>query len=451
MSADALFNDAWTPSSWKEHNAGQQPTWSSEDDLSRAINELSGLPPLVFAGEARTLTEQLALAQDGKAFVLIAGDCAESFAAFSADSIRDKLRVILQMSVVLAYGGGVPTVKIARMAGQFAKPRSSDTEERDKVVLPSFRGDAVNDFAFTADARVADPQRMIKAYNQSAATLNLMRALSKGGFAALGRVHAWTQESIAASAEGRRYDALANEIERALRFMSACGIDPDLELALREVDVWTAHESLLLDYEEALTRRDSISGDWYDCSAHLLWIGERTRHLNGAHVNFLSGVKNPIGIKLGPTTTPEEVSALCERLNPARQPGRIMLFSRMGANEVSKTLPPLLRATAGLPVTWACDPMHANTFQHESGYKTRRFDDIMQELHGFFDACIAADVWPGGVHVELTGENVTECLGGTEAVMGSDLEQRYETMCDPRLNARQSLDLAFETAELLRR
>ena len=404
----------------------------------------------MFAGEARTLTEQLALAQDGKAFVLIAGDCAESFAAFSADSIRDKLRVILQMSVVLAYGGGVPTVKIARMAGQFAKPRSSDTEERDKVVLPSFRGDAVNDFAFTADARVADPQRMIKAYNQSAATLNLMRALSKGGFAALGRVHAWTQESIAASAEGRRYDALANEIERALRFMSACGIDPDLELALREVDVWTAHESLLLDYEEALTRRDSISGDWYDCSAHLLWIGERTRHLNGAHVNFLSGVKNPIGIKLGPTTTPEEVSALCERLNPARQPGRIMLCSRMGANEVSKTLPPLLRATAGLPVTWACDPMHGNTYEAPSGYKTRKFDDVIDEVKGFFEVHKKLGTHPGGIHIELTGDDVTECVGGGEAISHEDLSSRYESACDPRLNHTQSLELAFLVAEMLR-
>lgn len=451
MSTAALFDDGWTPDSWKKRNADQQPNWTNADQLSDALSELSALPPLVFAGEARTLTEHLALAQEGKAFVLVAGDCAESFAAFSADSIRDKLRVILQMSVILSYGGGVPTIKIARMAGQFAKPRSSDTEERDGVTLPSFRGDAVNDFAFDEVARLPDPQRMIKAYHQSAATLNLMRALSKGGFAALGRVHAWTQESIATSAEGRRYDELANEIERALRFMNACGIDPEVEPTLREVDVWTAHEALLLGYEEALTRQDSITSDWYDCSAHLLWIGDRTRKLDGAHVEFLSGVENPIGIKLGPRSSPEEVSALCDRLNPTRRPGRIVLFSRMGAEAVAKSLPPLLRATAGQPVIWACDPMHANTFQHESGYKTRRFDDIMQELHGFFDACIAGDVWPGGVHIELTGENVTECLGGTEAVRGTDLEQRYETMCDPRLNARQSLDLAFETAELLRR
>jgi 3-deoxy-7-phosphoheptulonate synthase len=447
-----LFEDGWRPDGWRARPVEQQPDWPDPAALDDALAELAALPPLVFAGEARTLREQLAAAQDGRAFVLVAGDCAESFQAFSADSIRDKLRVILQMSVVLMYGSGVPTIKVARMAGQFSKPRSAPTETRGDITLPSFRGDTVNDFAFDDLARRPDPTRLVRAYYQSAATLNLVRAFAKGGFADLSRVHAWNQEFVASSPEGRRYEELAAEIERALRFMRACGIDLETELQLHEVDIWTAHEALLLGYEEALTRRDSISGDWYDCSAHLLWIGERTRRLDGAHIEFLAGVHNPIGVKLGPTTTPEEVVALCDRLDPRRMPGRLVLFSRMGADRVGEVLPPLLRAVKqhGHPVVWACDPMHGNTFQHESGYKTRRFDDIMRELHGFFAACNAADVWPGGAHVELTGENVTECLGGTDAVLGNQLDHRYETMCDPRLNARQSLDLAFETAALLR-
>ena len=407
----------------------------------------------MFAGEARTLTETLASAQDGRAFLLVAGDCAESFEAFSADAIRDKLRVILQMSVVLTYGSGVPTIKVGRMAGQFAKPRSSPTEVRDEVELPSFRGDTVNEFAFDAAGRRPDPERLVRAYHQSAATLNLVRAFAKGGFADLSRVHAWNEEFVAASPEGRRYDVLAAEIERALRFMQACGIDLDAELALHQVDVWTAHEALLLEYEEALTRRDSITGDWYDCSAHLLWVGDRTRQPRGAHVEFLAGVHNPVGVKLGPSTTPEDLVSLCERLNPQRRPGRLVLFSRMGADRVSDALPPLLRAVrlADHPVLWACDPMHGNTFVHASGYKTRRFDDVLREVHGFFAACEAADVFPGGLHVELTGDNVTECLGGSQEVLDEHLERRYETICDPRLNARQSLDLAFDVAGLLRR
>jgi len=452
VSTAELFDDGWTPAAWRARPAAQQPEWPDEDAVEAALTSLRAMPPLVFAGEARTLTEQLALAQQGKAFVLVAGDCAESFQAFSADAIRDKLRVILQMSVVLMYGSGVPTVKIGRIAGQFSKPRSAQTETRDGVTLPSFRGDTVNDFAFDELARRPDPARLVQAYHQSAATLNLVRAFAKGGFADLSRVHAWNQEFVASSTEGRRYEAVAGEIERALRFMRACGIDLEAELALHEVDVWTAHEALLLGYEEALTRRDSITDDWYDCSAHLLWIGERTRERDGAHVEFLAGVRNPLGVKLGPTATPEEVIALCERLNPTREPGRLVLFSRMGADAIDAALPPLLHAVqnAAHPVLWACDPMHGNTFQHESGYKTRRFDDIMRELRSFFTACKAADVWPGGVHIELTGEDVTECLGGADAVLGADLERRYETMCDPRLNARQSLDLAFEVAELLR-
>ncbi|MFO7590297.1 MAG: 3-deoxy-7-phosphoheptulonate synthase class II [Acidimicrobiia bacterium] len=452
-SADLTPDEEWEPASWRARAAAQQPDWPDAEALEAALDQLRAMPPLVFAGEARTLTEHLALAHEGRAFLLVAGDCAESFQAFSADAIRDKLRVILQMSVVLTYGSGVPTVKAARIAGQFSKPRSSDTETRDGVTLPSFRGDSVHDFQFDESSRRPDPQRLVQAYHQSAATLNLVRAFAKGGFADLSRVHAWNQEFVASSPEGRRYEAVAGEIERALQFMRACGIDLEAELQLHEVDVFTAHEALLLGYEEALTRRDSITDDWYDCSAHLLWVGERTRDLDGAHVEFLSGVHNPIGVKLGPSVTPAEAVALCDRLDPLHTPGRLVLFSRMGADRVSDALPPLLDAVAasGHPVVWACDPMHGNTFQHDSGYKTRRFEDIMRELRGFFDACRGAGVWPGGVHIELTGENVTECLGGADAVLGDHLEQRYETMCDPRLNARQSLDLAFEVAELLRR
>ncbi len=443
----------WAPDTWQRRPAAQQPDWPDRGALGTVLDELRTLPPLVFAGESRALTDALGAVSDGRGFVLQAGDCAESFDAFSADSIRDKLKVILQMAVVLTYGSGVPVVKLGRIAGQFAKPRSSPTETRESVELPSFRGDMVNDFAFDEDARRPDPQRLLRSYHQSASTLNLLRAFAKGGFADLSRVHAWNLEYLDSSAEGRRYESLAAEIERALRFMAACGIDLDAELQLHQVDFYTSHEALLLGYEEALTRRDSLTGDWYDCSAHLLWIGERTRQLDGAHVEYLSGVHNPLGVKLGPTATGDEAVALCERLNPTRRPGRLSFVCRMGADRIAEALPPILRAVgdAGHPVVWICDPMHGNTFQHASGYKTRDFDDVMRELHEFFVACDAAGVWPGGVHVELTGDNVTECLGGTEAVLDEHLELRYETRCDPRLNARQSLDLAFHVAELLRR
>jgi len=442
----------WSPASWQTRPADQQPEWPDADALEVALAELRRMPPLVFAGEARFLTDQLAEVAAGNAFLLHAGDCAESFEAFSANAIRDKLKIILQMSVAPMYSAGVPTVKVGRIAGQFAKPRSSPTEERDGTTLPSFRGDIVNDLAFDAAARVADPGRLLRAYNQSAATLNLLRAFTKGGFADLREVHAWNLEFTRRSGEGQRYDQLAQEIDRALRFMAACGIDLGSESRLHEVDFFTSHEALLLGYEEALTREDSLSGDWYDCSAHLLWIGDRTRNLDGAHVEFLSGVHNPVGVKLGRSATPDDVLGLCERLNPTRRPGRLTLVSRMGADAVGEALPPLLDAVkrAGHPVVWACDPMHGNTFQHSSGYKTRHLDDVVRELLNFFTACHEADVWPGGVHLELTGENVTECLGGTDEVIGARLEERYETMCDPRLNARQSLDLAFQLAELLR-
>jgi len=444
--------DAWEPSSWQRCTAAQQPDWPEPADLDSALERLRNRPPLVFAGEARTLKQSLARVAQGEGFLLHAGDCAETFDDLSANQIRDKLKVILQMSVVLTYSAGVPCVKVGRIAGQMAKPRSSPTETRDGVEMPSFRGDMVNDLAFDTEARRPDPSRMVRAYNQASATLNLLRAFTKGGFADLSRVHQWNQEFVATSSEGRRYEKLAAEIQSALRFMSACGIDLGAEMQLQQVDFYTSHEALLLCYEEALTRCDSLTADWYDCSAHLLWIGERTRQIDGAHVEFLSGVGNPVAVKLGPDASPDDAVALCSRLDPDRSPGRLTLVERMGAALVEERLPPLLDAVgrAGHPVVWACDPMHGNTFRHESGHKTRRFDDILTELQHFFTICRDSGVWPGGMHIELTGSNVTECLGGAEEVLGEHLEDRYETACDPRLNARQSLELAFRVAEWLR-
>lgn len=440
----------WSPSSWQDAPIKQQPTWPDAGAYEAALKQIASMPPLVFAGEARSLQSSLARVAAGNAFLLQAGDCAESFEEFSADNIREKLRVILQMAIVLTYSMGVPVVKVGRMAGQFAKPRSSDTETIGDLELPSFRGHIVNDPAPTAAARIPDPDRLVNAYHQSASTLNLLRAFTKGGFAALDRVHAWNQEFVASSPEGRRYDQLAAEIDRALRFMGAIGMDTESDANLREVDVWTSHEALLLGYEEALTRRDSTTGNWYDCSAHMLWIGERTRDLDGAHIEFLRGVSNPIGCKVGPSMTGEEVIALCDAVNPAMVPGRLTLITRMGADRIDDGLRPLLRAVreSGHPVVWACDPMHGNTFTAESGRKTRHFDAVVAEIEGFVRAHRAEGTWPGGIHVELTGENVTECLGGSDAI--DDLDDRYETICDPRLNARQSLDLAFRTAELIR-
>jgi len=442
----------WTPSSWQDKPAAQQPDWPDPAALGRALKQLEVLPPLVFAGEARNLTESLARVRAGEAFLLQAGDCAESFEEFSADSIRDKLKVILQMAVVLTYGTGVPTVKVGRIAGQFAKPRSSPVEQVGDLELPSFRGHIVSGHAPTAEARVPDPERLVAAYHQAASTLNLLRAFTKGGFADLSKVHLWNQEFVASSREGRRYEAIASEIDRAMRFMAACGIDLEKEAQLHQVDFYTSHEALLLGYEQALTREDSLTGDWYDCSAHLLWLGDRTRQLDGAHVEFLSGVGNPIGCKLGPSATPAEAVALCERLDPDRAPGRLTLISRMGAARVTELLPPIVAAVegAGHPVVWVCDPMHGNTFTSPSGRKTRHFDHVLDEIQGFFSVMRAAGVWPGGVHVELTGEDVTECLGGAEEVLEDHLDTRYLTTCDPRLNARQSLDLAYRVVELLR-
>jgi 3-deoxy-7-phosphoheptulonate synthase len=442
----------WSPESWRRHTAEQQPAWPDEIRLEKALKELAGVPPLVFAGEARRLRGALAEVGAGRAFLLQAGDCAESFADFSADSIRDKLKVILQMAIVLTYGAGVPVVKVGRIAGQFAKPRSSPTEVVGDEEIDAFRGHMVNDEAPDRDARIPDPARLVAAYHQSASTLNLVRAFTKGGFADLSQVHLWNQQFVASSEEGRRYEQIAGEIDRALRFMAACGIDLGREEALHEVDFYTSHEALILGYEEALTRRDSITGDFYDCSAHMLWVGERTRSVDGAHVEFLSGIHNPVGAKIGPSATPADVRALCERLDPERTPGRLTLISRMGAGRAGTVLPPLLEAVrdAGHPVVWACDPMHANTFTSEGGRKTRRFDDIVAELAGFFDAHRQVGTWPGGVHVELTGDDVTECLGGFGDIAEDQLHERYTTTCDPRLNARQSIDLAFRVAEFLR-
>jgi len=416
------------------------------------LKTLAGVPPLVFAGEARRLTGALAEVAEGRAFLLQAGDCAESFTDFSADSIRDKLKVILQMAVVLTYGAGVPVVKVGRIAGQFAKPRTSATERVGDVELESFRGHMVNDDAPHAEGRVPDPRRLVTAYHQSASTLNLLRAFTKGGFADLSQVHLWNQQFVASSEEGRRYEQMAAEIDRALRFMSACGIDLVGEESLHQVDFFTSHEALILGYEEALTRQDSLTGDFYDCSAHMVWVGERTRQLGGAHLEFLAGIRNPVGAKIGPTATPDEVLGLCARLDPDRTPGRLTLITRMGADRVADALPPLLGAVrdAGHCVVWACDPMHGNTFASDGGRKTRRFDDILRELRGFFDAHRGAGTWPGGVHVELTGDDVTECLGGFGDILEDQLHLRYTTTCDPRLNARQSIDLSFRVAELLR-
>ena len=448
----AVTESTWTPSSWRELPAGQQPEWPDPGALATVRERLRALPPLVFAGEARALLSALGEVSEGRAFVLQAGDCVESFRDVTAPTIREKLKILLQMSAVLTFGATLPVIKVGRIAGQFAKPRTEPTEVVDGVEMLSFRGHSVHSDEPNAEARVPDPERLIQAYYQAASTLNLLRAFTKGGFADLTHVHTWNREFVASSPAGQRYEALASEIERALRFMQAVGIDLTRSPTLHEVDVWTSHEGLLLEYEEALTRTDSLTGRPYDCSAHMLWIGQRTRELGGAHVEFFSGVDNPIGVKLGPDATAEDVLALSERLNPHHVPGRLTLITRMGADRVEEILPPLLRAVreAGVPVVWVCDPMHANQFRTPSGTKTRHFDAIMAELQGFFSAHRAEGTWPGGVHIEFTGDDVTECLGGSEAVLEDQLDHRYETLCDPRLNGRQSLDLAFRIAELMR-
>ena len=441
----------WTPDRWRSRPVTQQPDWPNGVAAEMALAELRELPPLVFGGEARTLRAELGEVAAGRAFLLQAGDCAESFAEISTAAVHDRLRVILQMAIVLTYGSGSHIVKVARMAGQFAKPRSSSVETVDGVELPVYRGDIVNSVEPDPAQRTPDPRRMLTAYHHSAAKLNLIRSLSTGGFGGLDQVHAWNRDFVASSPIGERYDAIASEIARALRFVHASRIGRDSG-AMNRVDIWTSHEALLLAYEEALTRRDDLTDDWYDTSAHMLWIGERTRALDAAHVDFISGIGNPVGCKLGPTATTAEALELCERLNPARAPGKLTLISRMGAGQVSEVLPPLLAAVrdAGHPVVWVCDPMHANTIKiAESCRKTRRFADIVAEVEAFFAACTSESVWPGGLHIELTGDDVTECLGGGDELSEDDLDQRYSTMCDPRLNARQSLDLAFQVSGML--
>lgn len=434
--------------SYRDLVAAQQPTWPDRAVLEEAVAELRSLPPLVFAGECDRLRDRLAEAAEGRAFVLMGGDCAETFADATADAIRRRIKTVLQMAVVLTYGASLPVIKMGRMAGQFAKPRSSDEETREGVTLPAYRGDAVNGFAFTPEARTPDPRRLVRAYHTAASTLNLIRAFTSGGFADLRQVHEWNRGFVGNTAKAR-YEELAGEIDRAMAFMAACGADFD---NLRTVEFFSSHEALLLDYERALTRIDSRTQLPYDVSAHFLWIGERTRQLDGAHVELLSKVRNPIGVKLGPTTTPEQALALAEKLDPEREPGRLTFVTRMGAKAIRDALPPLVTAVAdaGLRPVWVCDPMHGNTFTTGSGYKTRRFDEVVDEVRGFFEVHRSLGTVPGGLHIELTGDDVTEILGGVEDIDDDALATRYETLCDPRLNHQQSLELAFLAADMLR-
>ena len=442
----------WHPDRWRTLHAAQAPEYDDADALARVEARLRRVPPLVFAGEARRLRTQLGAVARGEAFLLQGGDCAESFAELHPDTIRDTFRVLLQMAVVLCFGATSPVVKMGRMAGQFAKPRSAGTETRDGVTLPAYRGDIINGIEFTPEARRNDPERMVQAYHQSAATLNLLRAFAQGGYADLQRVHRWTLDFVADSPQGERYRALADRLDEALRFMAACGVTSDTVPQLRETELFTAHEALLLPYEQALTRIDSLTGAWYDCSAHFLWIGERTRQLDGAHVDFLSGVGNPIGVKVGPGVTPDELLALIDRLDPDNEAGRLTLISRMGADRVGERLPDLVRATRreGRHVVWCCDPMHGNTQVAFNGLKTRDFNRVLREVRAFFEVHAAEGSHAGGVHVEMTGKDVTECLGGAQAIDEAGLDQRYDTHCDPRLNASQAIELAFMLADELK-
>ena len=442
---------AWVPTSWRHHEARQLPDYPDQGALATAEATIAKFPPLVFAGEARVLTEQLAEVATGRAFLLQGGDCAESFAEFHPDNIRDTFRVLLQMAVVLTYASKLPVVKVGRMAGQFAKPRSAPTEERDGVSLPSYRGDNVNDIAFTPEARRPDPQRMVQGYNQSAATLNLLRAFAQGGYANLVQVHRWTLDFMGRSPWAERYQALADRIGDALDFMAACGLDPEIVPQLQGTRFYTSHEALLLPYEQAMTRQDSLTGDWYDTSAHLLWIGDRTRFDGSAHVEFLRGIGNPIGIKCGPSLEPDMLLRLLDTLDPRRVAGRITLISRYGQDKIEKGLAPLIRAVKreGRPVVWSCDPMHGNVVKAANGYKTRPFERILAEVRGFFAVHRAEGTHGGGVHIEMTGQNVTECTGGAVAITDEGLAARYHTHCDPRLNAGQSLELAFLVADMV--
>jgi 3-deoxy-7-phosphoheptulonate synthase len=443
-SLDSLFDESLV--------AAQQPQWPGGKDgepVQAAVTRLKTLPPLVFAGECDDLKTKIAQAAAGNAFWLQGGDCAETFVAATADSIRNRIKTILQMAAVLQYYSSLPVVKVGRMAGQFAKPRSNDLETRGDVTLPAYRGDAVNDLEFTLDARTPNPQRLVDVYNTSAATLNLVRAFTQGGFADIRRVHEWNKGFIRDSSVGVRYEEMAKEIDRALSFMKSAGVDPE---SFKSVDFYSSHEALILEYEKSLTRIDSRTGDPYDVSAHFLWIGERTRQLDGAHIDFAAKIRNPIGVKLGPKSTVDDALRLIDRLDPNREPGRLTFITRMGAGKIREALPALVDGVtkSGAQVLWVCDPMHGNTFESATGYKTRQFDDVMDEVKGFFEVHKALGTHPGGIHIELTGDDVTECLGGGEKISETDLASRYETACDPRLNHSQSLELAFLVAEMLR-
>lgn len=444
---------SWKPDSWRAKPARHMPAdYPDPAALAAVEKELAGYPPLVFAGEARTLQSELARVAEGRAFLLQGGDCAESFKEFHPNNIRDTFRVLLQMSVALTFGAAMPVVKIGRIAGQFAKPRSAPTETIGGVTLPSYRGDNINGMEFDTVSRMPDPQRLLKSYGQAAATLNLIRAFASGGYADLHNVHRWNLEFVSDNPQADRYRQLANRISEALTFMEACGITAKEVRTIREVDFYTSHEALLLGFEQAMTRIDSTTGRWYDTSAHMIWIGDRTRQLDGAHVEFCRGVENPIGVKCGPSLAPDELIALLDVLNPANVPGRIVLIARFGALGIGKGLPPLVRAVMneGRSVVWSSDPMHGNTIKAENGFKTRRLDDVRSEIDSFFKICRAEGAYPGGVHLEMTGQNVTECLGGLQDISESDLSARYETHCDPRLNATQALELAFLLADELK-
>ena len=442
----------WTPDSWRARQARHIPEdYPDKDHLARVEETLSGYPPLVFAGEARRLKQRLASVAKGEAFLLQGGDCAESFKEFHPDNIRDTFRVILQMAVALTFAASKPVVKVGRIAGQFAKPRSSPVESIDGVELPSYRGDIINGMEFAPDTRAPDPDRLLQAYSQSAATLNLLRAFSQGGYADLNNVHRWMMGFVDRSPQGERYRELADKISQSLSFMAACGINPDSAPRLQQVEFYTSHEALLLGYEEAMTRVDSTTGDWYDTSAHMVWIGHRTRHLDEAHVEFCRGIRNPIGVKCGPGLETDELLRLIDTLNPQNEAGRIVLIARFGSEEIGKHLPGLVRAVeaAGKTVVWSSDPMHGNTLKTDNGFKTRPVDRILSEVRSFIDIVSSESAYPGGVHFEMTGQDVTECLGGAQAISENDLSSRYHTHCDPRLNGEQALELAFLIAEKL--
>lgn len=444
--------ETWRPDSWRQRAIAQAPTYPSPDALAQAEATLSNFPPLVFGGEARQLKKRLAAVAEGKAFLLQGGDCAETFKDFHPVKIRDTFRVLLQMAVILTFAGRLPVVKVGRVAGQFAKPRSNDMETRDGLTLPVFRGDLVNDLEFTEASRLPDPARMVQGYHQSASTLNLLRAFAQGGYADLHQVHQWTLDFIDGDPLADRYRAVADRIGECLDFMAACGLTADNTPMIRETEFYTSHEALLLPYEQSLTRVDSTNGQWVSCSAHMLWIGYRTADPEGAHVEFLRGIQNPLGLKIGTGTDIDTLLKIWDKLNPNNEPGRLTLISRMGADNVEKALPPIIQAAKreGLKVVWACDPMHGNTHTASTGYKTRDFRDILGEVTRFFDVHEAEGTHAGGVHFELTGQNVTECTGGIQDINDDDLASRYETACDPRLNAHQSLELAFLLAEELK-